>query len=360
MIHYFIGDGGVVKKSYTILLFVFLLMFSFPAVINAQQNIKSSEGNSTCPMDQSSKSKTPKVDKCIGLVNMSNGVVIPKGMVVANIKYKYIHKNALYDGNTEKKGNYGGKYDRVNHLVQFIAKAGLFKNFEARMIVPFWKKQLKRKPGNLAQPYDTDTNSGLGDVVFMGRYALMNQRDGDWLNLSIGAGIKTPTGDADRENEAPFSKMYKYLGPRAQMGTGSWDPKVEIGATKFFGRSRLDAHVMYTIGGTGSHNSRPGNQLNYDLGYGYALNNYFDVELELNGVEQDEDIHEGTVDRSTGGHTIFITPGIHFKYEKMNLSVGVPVVVYRDLNGYSGTPDANSRYGLGEDFQVVTRLGFCF
>jgi hypothetical protein len=347
------------KQFNVLIIFILLLLLSFPNAIKAQtlnDNVKKEDS----VKKKNKKNKKPKVEKCIGLVNMSNGIVLPKGKVIANVKYKYIHKGSLYDGSTEKNGNYGGKYDRVNQLVQFTARAGLFKNFDARILVPVWKKQIKRKPGNLAQPYDKDTNSGLGDITIMGRYALLTQRDGDWLNLAIGAGIKTPTGDSDRENEAPFSNMYKYLGPRAQLGTGSWDPKFEIGATKFFGRSRVDAHMMYTLGGDGAHNSRPGNQFKYDIGYGYALNHYFDLELELNGIEQDSDVHDGTVDRSTGGHTIFITPGIHFKYEKINFSVGVPVVIYRDLNGYSRTPERNSRYGLGEDFQVVSKLGFCF
>ncbi|RWU06756.1 transporter [Pseudodesulfovibrio sp. S3] len=299
--------------------------------------------------------------KCIGLVNMSNGMVLPKGKVTASVKYRYVHKDSLYDGSKEKHGDYGGKYDRVNQSLQFTAKVGLFENFEARIMVPFWDKQVKRKPGNLAKPWDTDTVSGLGDVVVMGRYALMTQRSGDWMNLALGAGLKLPTGDADHENGWPYSIAHKYIGPGGQLGTGSWDPKFEVGATKFFGRSRVDAHMMYTVSGQGAHDSRKGNQFKYDLGYGYALNKYFDVELELNGVDQQRHWYDGTAAESTGGHTIYITPGVHWKMtESSHFSVGVPVVVYRYLNGYSATPERNSRFGLGEDFQVVTRIGFSF
>ena len=299
--------------------------------------------------------------KCIGLVNMSNGMVLPKGKVAASIKYRYVHKNNLYEGGTKKNGNYGGKYDRVNQSLQFTAKAGLFDGFEGRVMVPFWKKQVKRKPGNLAQPWDTNTQDGLGDVVVMGRYALMRQKEGDWLNLAFGAGLKLPTGDSDAKNGPPYSAAHKYLGPGAQLGTGSWDPKFELGATRFFGRSRVDAHFMYTIPGDGSHKSRKGNQFKYNFGYGFALNKYFDLELELNGVDQRRHVYDGSENPSTGGHTIYITPGIHWKIsDNSHLSLGVPVVVYRNLNGYSATPDRASRYGLGEDYQVVTRLGFVF
>ena len=246
--------------------------------------------------------------KCLGLINMSNGMVLPKGKITASIKYRYVHKDSLYDGSKEMDGNYGGKYDRVNQSVQFTAKAGIFDNFDARIMVPFWDKQVKRKPGNLATPWDTNTLTGLGDMVVMGRYAVMKQKNGDWLNFAIGAGLKLPTGDADAKNDAPYSAKHKYLGPGAQLGTGSWDPKFEVGATKFFGRSRVDAHMMYTIPGQGAHDSRKGKQFKYNVGYGYALSKYFDVELELNGVDQQRHWYDGSVAKATGGHTIFITP----------------------------------------------------
>lgn len=318
-------------------------------------------GDGVEPGQKTAAQKGGKPVKCIGLVNMSNGMVLPKGKIVANVKYRYVHKDSLYDGGDKKSGSYAGKYDRVNQALQFTAKAGLFEDFEARIMVPFWDKKVKRKPGNLAKPWDTDTVSGLGDMVLMGRYALMTQRSGDWLNLAIGGGLKLPTGDADHENGLPYSNVHKYIGPGGQLGTGSWDPKFEVGATKFFGRSRVDAHMMYTISGDGAHNSRKGNQFKYDLGYGYALNKYFDLELELNGVDQKRHWYDGSADNATGGHTIFITPGVHWKITKnSNFSVGVPLVVYRDLNGYSAIPKHRSGFGLGEDYQVITRLGFSF
>ena len=118
---------------------------------------------------------------------------------------------------------------------------------------------------------------------------------------------------------------------------------------------------MYTLPGDGAHDSRMGNQFKYNFGYGYALNKYFDLELELNGVDQKRHWYDGSTAKSTGGHTVFITPGVHWKItDSSHFSLGVPLVVYRDLNGYSANPDRNSRYGLGEDFQIVTRLGFSF
>ncbi|MCJ2164882.1 MULTISPECIES: transporter [unclassified Pseudodesulfovibrio] len=342
---------------------VFLSVCAWLMLVGGPHQVHAGSNAEADPESEQKVAAKPagKPVKCIAPVNMSNGMVLPKGKYAANVKYRYVHKDSLYNGSTKKNGSYGGKYDRVNQSVQLTLKAGLFENFEARVMVPFWDKQVKRKPGNLAKPWDTDTVSGLGDVVVMGRYALMTQRGGDWMNLALGAGLKLPTGDADHENGLPYSNTHKYIGPSGQLGSGSWDPKFEIGATKIIGRSRFDAHMMYTVTGQGAHDSRVGNQFKYDFGYGYALNKYFDLELELNGVDQQRQWFDGSADDSNGGHTIFITPGVHWKMtESSHLSVGVPLVVYRDLNGYSATPERNSRYGIGEDFQVVTRIGISF
>ncbi|MBG0789199.1 MAG: transporter [Desulfovibrionaceae bacterium] len=311
--------------------------------------------------DQLTDRPDTKPVKCIGLVNMSNGMVLPAGKIAASLKYVYVHKDSLYDGGEEKNGSYNGKYDRVNQCVQVSAKAGLFDRFEARVMVPFWDKEFKRKAGNPPTHAYTSNLSGLGDIVLMGRYAVLRQKDGDWLNLALGAGLKLPTGDSDAKNKPPFSNAHTYLGPGAQLGTGSWDPKFELGMTKMIGRSRLDAHFMYTLPGEGDYGSRKGTQFKYNFGYGYALNKYFDLELELNGVDQQKHRYDGDIVNATGGHTIYLTPGVHWKItDSSHLSLGVPVVVYRDLNGYSATPERNSRYGLGEDYQIVTRLGFSF
>lgn len=298
--------------------------------------------------------------RCIGPVNMSNGMVLPTGKVTSSLKYVYVHKGDLYDGSDRMTGDYNGKYDRVNRVVKLTLKAGLFKNFDARVMAPFFEKEVKRKAGPKLDSYKDDV-VGLGDIVVMGRYALMTQRSGDWFNLAIGAGLKIPTGDPNKENQAPFSAKHQYMGPGVQLGTGSWDPKFELGATKFMGRSRVDAHCMLTLPGDGAHGSRKGTQLKYDLGYGYALNRSFDVELEFNGVYQEAHIYDSDLTVNTGGTTLYITPGVHWKIDDAwHLSLGVPVVFYRDLNGESATPDSKSTYGIGEDFQVVARLGYCF
>lgn len=302
-----------------------------------------------------------KPAKCIGLVNVPGGVVLPKGKVAAALKYVHVHKNDLYEGDDRKTGEYGGKYDRVNDMVQLSAKVGLGSNMDVRVMVPFARKEVKRKSGNPPRHWDSTRNEGLGDVVVMGRYGILSQRTGDWLSLAFGAGVKTPTGDYDQTNDKPFSNSHMFMGPGFQLGTGSWDPKIELGATRMFGQSRIDAHVMYTVPGSGAHGSRKGKQFKYGLGYGYALNRHFDLEMEINGVDQQSHRYDSEPTCNTGGHTVYVTPGVHWKItDSMHFSVATPLVVYRRINGETELVERFSKYGISEDYQVVTRLGFTF
>ncbi len=299
--------------------------------------------------------------KCAGLVNMSNGLVLPAGKYSLSLKHVFVHKDNLYDGQEKKTGNYNGKYERTDHITTLTAKAGLFDNFEARVQVPWYNREQKQKSGNPPSHFATVHNEGLGDIIAMGRYALLNQRLGDPFSLAVGAGLSIPTGDTDKRSPQGGAGSHPYMGPNFQLGTGTWDPKFELGATKILGRSRFDFHTMYTISGDGPHGSRAGNVFKYDFGYGYALNKYFDVELEVNGIDHESCRHDHASTLNTGGHFVFITPGVHWKItESSRLALGVPINVYRNMRGETRTPDRASQYGLYEDYRIVTSLSFQF
>jgi hypothetical protein len=93
----------------------------------------------------------------------------------------------------------------------------------------------------------------------------------------------------------------------------------------------------------------------------YAINKYFDMEIEINSVYQEAHRYDNESAVNTGGHTIYLTPGLHWKINrKLHLSMGVPIVVYRDINGESSTPEGKSLYGLSEDYRFVTKMVYNF
>lgn len=298
-----------------------------------------------------------KVPKPVGPVNMSTGLVFPPGKAAVGLKAVFMDKDNLYDGAEKKDGTYNGKFDRTQRTYQLSVRYGVVEDFDMRLMIPYRNSAVQRRSGAgtaRERTYDDDT-MGLGDMVLMGRYALWSQRDGDPLSVAVGAGVKMPTGDADKRNRAPFSNTCEYMGPGFQLGTGSWDPKLELGATKMFGRHRVDAHTMYTFGREGDHGLRRGDQFKYDLGWSCALTSLLDVEMELNGVNQNRHKNDGKYVANSGGHTLFLTPGVHLKFtERFSGGLAMPVVVYRDLNA-----DADkNQYSVGEDYRLVFKLAY--
>ena len=102
---------------------------------------------------------------------------------------------------------------------------------------------------------------------------------------------------------------------------------------------------------------RKGDQFKYDLGWGYALTRLLDMELEINGVNQNRNKNDGKYVANTGGHTIYLTPGLHFKFTKgLHAAVGMPIVVHRDMNADA----SKNQYCIAEDYRLVFKLGWQF
>jgi hypothetical protein len=223
---------------------------------------------------------------------------------------------------------------------------------DVRVMVPYWQKNMVRgmmKSGTLTQV--DSSNDGFGDMVLMGRYKLMSQKKGNPFNLALGAGIKIPTGDTDELDDAKTNGS--CFGSGFQSGTGSWDPKVEIAVNRMILNWRMDATVMATFPTEGDLDYEYGNKIQYNLGSSVAVSNWLDLQLEYNGIWKDNSEDNGDTVDSSGGHWGYITPGFHIKFSRkpnIHLDFGVPILVFKDLNGEQ----------LAEDYQFVTKLAVKF
>ncbi len=135
-----------------------------------------------------------------------------------------------------------------------------------------------------------------------------------------------------------------------QTGSGSWDPIIELGAHKVIGRSLISSHFMYmwtSTGESGEQDFKRSEMFKYNFAYAYAISGLFDFQIELNGAVKGKAELEGKTKKDTGGHVIYLSPGVHFKFHKgMHFDVCVPTPIYQDLNGTQ----------LIEDYRIVTKL----
>ncbi len=74
--------------------------------------------------------------------------------------------------------------------------------------------------------------------------------------------------------------------------------------------------------------------LKYNLAYAYALSNKFDIGAEINCELKDKAILNDVEQDKTGGHVMFFSPEVHFKFAKnMHLDLSYAIPFLQDLNG---------------------------
>lgn len=280
-----------------------------------------------------------------GALHTSGGNVFPAGKYQLTMRYIHFTRDTMYEGDSKISTPSTGPCKQDANNYRLGLRAGVFKNIDLRLMIPLNDREMKLKTrkGSLSQ-----SHLGLGDVRLIGRYRLLAQNQGDSFNLAAGAGVKMPTGETNEKSAG--QSLPGFLQP----GTGSWDPLVEVAAHKMAGRHRYGANLMYRLSGSGKRRGddfTAPDELQYNVAYVYALSKYFDVILEMNGRYMTKAKVDGQTQVNTGGHAIFITPGMNIKFTPdMHLSLGVPIAGYRDLNGRQ----------LSEDYRVSTKFVYVF
>lgn len=271
-------------------------------------------------------------------VNMPDGIIFEPMKWAISGMYTYYDQDEIFTRSTHDDPGFG-KRERTVNMGSVTLRGGLFENFEISLMIPYWEKELLRR--NAKGLTDDSSISGIGDIQIMARYQLLSQKKDAPLSLAVGAGLDLPTGDCDNENT--FGTQ-PYMGPFLQLGTGSWNPKFNISATRFFGRTRMDANLQYTINTEGEHHLEKGDMFQYNLGYGYAFNKYITAGVEMNGFHQDRNTQmlSPTIvgeDVNSGGDMIFITPELSCRLDEIHTVFGlaVPVPIHTYMEGTQPT-----------------------
>jgi len=167
------------------------------------------------------------------------------------------------------------------------------------------------------------SDAAVGDSTLLGRYTLWSD---DYAPLStrraaLLAGVKLPTG-AER------------------FGTETFDPILGGVATWAFDRHEIDLDALYSVS-TERNGFRRGDRVRYDLAYRYRIwPRRFGKRLlqlnglvELNGQWSDRDEEEGRRVVDSGGHVLFVAPGLQLAAKSWILEASVQAPVSQDLHG---------------------------
>lgn len=326
-------------KSTNLIVLILFLVFAFTTNAIAQDELEKT---------QDQIKKTQKYDGPLpcASVNSHNGSLIPVGSYVFINKYFNTTKDQLFTDSDEidfpeTPGARAFYYEEL----QTAFRTGIVKGVDVRLIFSLFEKKLDRK---LPTSNVTDINSGLGDAKLFARYGILSQKTGPF-NLIAGVGSTIPLGSTDATDN-----LDKLLPGSLQLGSGSWNPLFEIGMHKIIKHHWISGYFMYMMAMEGELGAdaftRP-NVLKYNFAYAYALSHMFDIGAEINCEMTSKAQMNGNDIDNTGGHVIFFTPEVHFKFARfMHFDLSYAIPVHQDLNGPQ----------LGYTSSIVVKLAMKF
>jgi hypothetical protein len=255
-------------------------------------------------------------------INSDLGITPHKGEIILRAQTRYTFKS---DDPTSQ--------DREQDIysVPLVFVYGFTSKASVLIKVPLLVKELRE----INSPDRGD--AGLGDTTVLGKYRVYtNNFKGGTSRLSLLAGLELPTGSDDERDSVGT------LPQPLQLGSGSVDV---IGGGAYTYQTldyEVDVDLRYKF-------NREANQ--FDFGdvfqYNFAFQkrilpvtlpdkgiySQWNALLEFNGSFADKNESLGAEVGSSGGHTLFLSPGIQYVSQRVVYEFSYQQPVVQDLNG---------------------------
>lgn len=208
---------------------------------------------------------------------------------------------------------------------------------------------------------ETWSFTGVGDVQVWARYLVIAPADPSGRSLSLGAGLKLPTGRTGvRNDDGELAEM------TLQPGTGSVDPLLMASFVQPLNLRAADGRYVWMPvfgglhvripGSDGRFGYRAGTDLVATVGTTYSLLPRVDLLGQINFRWRDrDDVGDapGVPEENTGGESLFVSPGVRVGVmEGLAAYVFLPVPVYQRVNGIQLTAEWNLQVGVQYRFAV--------
>jgi len=293
-----------------------------------------------------------------GIDSKAGAMTMPEGKLKVGIKHIHLKRDSMFNGTKEVANK--EKLDATANITLLGFIYGVNDYFDLKVITPY--KSIKAT-ANLGSNNVAIDNNGIGDIIVMGRYVVLPMSEYGF-QLSVGAGVKLPTGSTDSgfKKAPPFAANENTPLP-TQMGTGEYEYKAELGISKLIGESmRVDFHTMYTYRPLAEHDYDFGDELSYDLSFTAALTKNINLGIEYNGKYNSEtDMGSDTNPtlramlpfKAFSGTVGYVTPEIEFMpfdKPKLHMGIGVSFLAHYNLKEYQ--PLEKERF--------IMRIGYLF
>jgi hypothetical protein len=280
------------------------------------------------------------------------------------IDERYTRLSTLFD--------HGQKVDNSNELeTHWTTQLTAFYKLQPRItlvaFVPYVRRYERKLPevGEAnSKPFPVDrlhhggegaagTATGLGDITLLGRYQVIKRHSlTSTFIAALQTGVRFPTGSTDAQDDHG-----NFLDAHLQPGTGAFNYLFGISTSYALNRLNVVANGLFNLateGNVGEDSYEFGNALNYDAALRFRINpgeqqalNFF-AAIGVAGESRGKELQNGVAVEGTGGHTLYLTPGLQIFYQRLVFELSFWQAIHHDLNGEQ----------LGETFK--TFAGICY
>jgi len=263
---------------------------------------------------------------------MGETVALPNVLDIG-LHYEYLRSRQMRDccGPVDDPANTRSDWKRVTLTLSY----GVIPRLSLGAVLPYlWKEKTRAVAGrDIALASD-----GIGDITAVVRFSLIERSFVNYRELSVGAGVKIPTGATDREQ---FNTL---LAQELQPGTGSWDFLTSL--SFYQGFEPVDFYLSGTYVRTGEYEKyRFGNHLSYALTANLHLHQRLDLVGRITGSVLARDRYDGNEVDNTGRHQVWFSPGLQWQavpiYLRLHAFFEQPL--YQNFKGHQLGSDYNLR-----------------
>jgi hypothetical protein len=284
------------------------------------------------------------------------------GVWTAAVSHRWQRSDRHFVGDIEQEERQAEDSQIINniHIVDLSVSYAISKRVTATLAVPFSfatrrhnleDERLVNEFGNeqVIGHYYTEAN-GLGDVKLLATTWLLKPERNKRQNISLGIGVKFPTGEKDAKDEhlefdedtETITSETREVDNSIQPGDGAWGIIVDLyGFHEVVPDVNVFAAATYILTpeeDTGVKSTRgriwsTGDSYLFRAGAGYTFLPQYGLTLTLGGRMEgtpSEDLIGGSEGRRRPGFAISVEPGIVFAKNGWFASLSAPIAVYRN------------------------------
>ena len=255
-------------------------------------------------------------------INSDLGLTPHKDELIFRIQGRYLTKTDDPSGQNREVDVYSVP---VVMVYGFTSKASLL------VKIPFLVKEMKTGTGSVRG------DEGLGDISVLGKYRVHTHNyKGGTSRIALIAGLKLPTGE-DKQQDA-----FGLLPPGLQLGSGSVDIIAGVAHTIQTLDYEVDTDLRYIFNNK-ANGFEFGDVFQYNLSLqkrifpftlpDKGMYDQFNALIEFNGFFQEKNEFLGIDQPSSGGHTLFISPGLQYVTKRTIYEASFQYPIVQDLTG---------------------------